>query len=195
MSPTFRSLRRPPLSALFVAGGLLLGCGGCEYDDGAPLGASPISSDPSLPPSFTPFPTLDPEEAAAQDRNAEIIRKHLVAAAPDGVSGADGTAGGVSTSTNALPSGKYVVAAECLGASEAELVVVGPEGGVLLQTTFVCGEPVLHELEAAGVLSISARVTDANPAQEAGARVGFQLARAAGATPSPELSRWMEGQG
>jgi hypothetical protein len=161
-----------------MAVALLLGCGGCEYDEGAPVRASPTSTDPSLPPTFTAFPTLDPEEAAAQDRNAAIMRRHLVAAAPDFVAGADGTADGVSTSVDALPPGKYIVASECLGASEAELVVVGAEGAVLLQTTYMCGQPVVHELEAAGDLSISTRVTDANVPQKAGARVGFQLARA-----------------
>lgn len=194
MSPALRKLP-PLLSALLMAGVLLLGCGGCEYDDGAPLRASPTSTDPSLPPSFTAFPTLDPEEAAAQDRNAAVMRRHLVAAAPDFVAAADGTARGVSTSARALPPGKYIVASECLGASEAELVVVGAEGAVLLQTTYMCGEPVVHELEAAGDLSISTRVTDANPGEQAGARVGFQLARATGATPSPELRRFLEGQG
>jgi hypothetical protein len=186
MNPAFGKLR-PPLPALLMAGVLLLACGGCEYDDGAPLRASPTSSDPGLAPSLPAFPTLDPEEAAAQDRNAAIMRRHLLAAAPDFVTAADGPADGVSTSTPPLPSGKYIAAAECLGASEAELVVLGTGGAVLIQTTFACGEPTVHELEAAGVLSISARVTDENPPQEAGARVGFQLARATGATPSPEL--------
>jgi hypothetical protein len=194
MSP-FPLRLHPPLPALLMAGVFLLACGGCEYDDGAPLRASPSSSDPSLAPPVPAFPTLDPEAAAAQDRNAAIIRKHLVAAAPDRVSGAGGTADGVSTRTPPLPSGKYIAAAECLGASEAELVVLGTGGAVLLQTTFTCGEPAVHELEAAGVLSISARVTDENPPQEAGARVGFQLARATGATPSPELRRWLEEHG
>lgn len=123
------------------------------------------------------------------------MQRHLMAAAPDFVASADGTARGVSTTTRALPSGAYIVASECLGASEAELVVVGAEGAVLLQTTYMCGEPVVHELEAAGDLSISTRVTDANVAQKAGVRVGFQLAKATGATLSPEHRRFLEGQG
>ncbi|WP_461164637.1 hypothetical protein [Arthrobacter sp. R4-81] len=190
MSPALGRLL-PPLSALLMAGVLLLGCGGCEYDVGAPPRASSTSSDPSLPPSFTAFPTLDPEVAAAQDRNAAIMRRHLAVAAPDLISGADGPADGVSTSTKALPSGKYIVASECLGASEAELVVVGTGGAVLLQTTYLCGEPVVHELDAAGALSISTRVTGEKPAPGAGARVGFHLGRATApqATPSPEFRR------
>lgn len=193
MNPALGRLR-PPRSALLMTGVLLLGCGGCAYDDGAPLTASPTSSDPGIPPSVTEFPTLDPEVAAAQDRNAAIMRRHLLAAAPDFVTSADGPADGVSTSTDPLPPGKYIVAAQCLDASEAELVVIGTEDAVLLQTTFMCGEPVVHELEAAGVLSISTRVTGDKPGEEAGVRVGFQLARATGATPSPER-RWLEGQG
>ncbi|MGX9899944.1 hypothetical protein ACW0JT_08530 [Arthrobacter sp. SA17] len=117
----------------------------------------------------------------------EVVYEHLLAAAPDGVSGTSGGAGGsggMSISTHALPSGKYIVASECLDASEAELVVVGQGGAVLLQTTFICGEPVVHQLEAAGVLEISTKVTDAIPAREAVAVVGFRLARATGTTPS-----------
>jgi hypothetical protein len=90
----------------------------------------------------------------------------------------------MSISTYALSSGKYILASECLDASEAELVVVGQGGAVLLQTTFICGEPVVHQLEAEGVLEISAKVTEVAPSQEASAIVGFRLARATGTTPS-----------
>lgn len=182
MSLALRKLPSP-LSALLMAGALILGCGGCEYQDGVPLRASPTSTDPTPPPSFIALSTPDPEAAAVQER-MEIIRKDLQAAAPDGVSGASGSPA-MSISTNELPSGKYIVASKCLDASEAELVVVGTGGAVLLETTFICGEPVVHPLEAAGVLEISAKVTDAIPAQEAAATVGFLLARATGATPSP----------
>jgi hypothetical protein len=159
-----------PLSALFVAGSVLFGCAGCEYaDDEAPINVSTMRGHSNNPPSFAPVPTPkvpppNPEAVAAQDRNSALIRTHLAAAGPGFVSGAGGTAGGVSTSTGPLIAGNYTPTSECLGASEGELVVEdGITGVVLLHGTFPCGQPVTHQVVADGILSISTRVTDEDP--------------------------------
>ncbi|MFF1382050.1 hypothetical protein ACFVWT_00645 [Arthrobacter sp. NPDC058288] len=143
---------REPKRAMFLVGALLAaGLAGCEYADD--VGPAP-SAGGRTGSSALPLPSADPALMAELDRNMAAVEL-LLADVPVGAGGAAGAISGPSGAREGLTyngvvteAGAYTVAAVCVGAVKAQLVVTSRGSTGSSQGIDVpCGDVVKRQVE------------------------------------------------